>query len=172
MITIEEFTVIVESYGTEPARWPVAYRGECERLLAVNVEAQDLLKQQLELENLLGQIAVPDFPGLESRILRQSLPPQPVSIFDYILQWLLPSGELGRRIWRPALAACLPLAFGILIGNFSSIGFVFEDDSFEYWDDELYMLSLSDYTEDVNFGVNFSENFIERDDRNDPGDQF
>jgi hypothetical protein len=39
------------------------------------------------------------------------------------------------------------LVFGIVLGNYFSFGIGIEDDGFQYWDDELAMLSLTDYTE-------------------------
>ena len=51
------------------------------------------------------------------------------------------------------MAACLPLVFGILLGNyftfgvFGEAGVYLDGDEYEYWEDELTMLSLTDYSE-------------------------
>jgi hypothetical protein len=39
------------------------------------------------------------------------------------------------------------LAFGIVVANYFSFGVGIENDGFQYWGDELAMLSLTDYTE-------------------------
>ena len=144
---ITEFTRIVETYGSEPTRWPTELREDCAAFMASNPTASSLINRQRQLEKLLDQVPVPDFPGLESRVLNQQLPPHRGTLADQILAWLLPENGFGKQIWRPAMLACLPLVFGIAIGNFFSFGVGLENDGFAYWDDELTMLSLNDYTE-------------------------
>lgn len=146
-MTLQDFTRIIDLYGTESARWPKSLRGDCESFVANNVEARALLNQQWRVDEALAQLEVPSFPGLEARILNQSLPERNRNLFETVVSWLLPEGSFGRQVWRPAIAACIPLVFGIVLGNFFSFGIGVEDDGFQYWGDELAMLSLSDYTE-------------------------
>jgi hypothetical protein len=146
-MTLEEFTQIIDSHGSEPARWPEGLRQQCENFLANSVAASVLIRQQQEVEMLMDQIELPAFPGLEARVLTQPLPPHRNSALDQFLAWLLPPDNLGKHFWRPAMAACLPLVFGTVIANFYSFGVNVQSEGFEYWDDELYMLSLNDYTE-------------------------
>ena len=148
-MTLEEFTKIIESYGSSSERWPVGLREECENFIANNSEARELIDRQQELEMLMNQIAVPEFPGLEAKVLNQQLPPRKLALLDPFLEWLLPAGKPGKLFWRPAMIACLPLIFGIVIGNFYNFGVGLQGESFEYWDDELYILSLNDYTENL-----------------------
>lgn len=144
---IEEFTRIVETYGSESTRWPAELREECIAYMASDPTARTLINRQWELEKLLDQMPVPAFSGLESRVLNQPLPAHKGSLVDQVLTWLLPENSFGKLIWRPAMLACLPLVFGMVIGNFFSFGVGLENDGFAYWDDELTMLSLNDYTE-------------------------
>ena len=146
-MTIDEFTHIVESHGVDPERWPDHLRQPCRDLLATSTEAQQLIARYRQLAQQLDQLLVPEFPCLESRVLSQQLPRRKVALLDALLAWLLPENPFGKQLWRPAMAACLPLVFGILVGNYFSFGINMEDDSFEYWEDELAMLSLDDYTE-------------------------
>ena len=146
-MTIDDFTHIVESHGVDPERWPDHLRQPCRDLLATSTEAQQLIARHRQLAQQLDQLLVPEFPGLESRVLSQQLPRRKVALLDALLTWLLPENPFGKQLWRPAMAACLPLVFGILVGNYFSFGVLLEDDSFEYWEDELAMLSLDDYTE-------------------------
>jgi len=146
-MTLEEFTKIIDLHGSEPARWPKSLRAECESFVANNIEARTLLNQQWQLDEIMGQLEVPSFPSLETRVLNQPLPERNRSFFEEALSWLIPSKYSGKQVWRPALVACIPLAFGIVLGNYFSFGIGIEDDGFQYWDDELAMLSLTDYTE-------------------------
>ena len=148
-MTLEEFGKIIESYGSSSERWPVDMREECKNFIADNSEARELVNRQLELEMLMDQIAVPEFPGLEARVLDQQLPSRKLAPLDQFLEWLLPADKSGKQFWRPAMVACLPLIFGIIIGNFYNFGVGLQGESFEYWDDELYILSLNDYTENL-----------------------
>lgn len=146
-MTLEEFTKIIDLHGTESARWPKSVRTECELFVANNVEARALLNQQWAIEDLMEQIEVPNFPGLESRILNQTLPEREESLFDRLIAWLLPPSMGGQNLWRPAVAACLPLVFGVVLANYFSFGVGIDVDDFQYWDDELVMLSFTDIDE-------------------------
>jgi len=153
-MTINKLKAILVRYGTDANAWPAADRSECEALLASSEEASALLmlfeqQEHEQLNRVLNESTVPAFPGLEARVLHQKLPAQARSFIDQILDWLIPARPLGLQFWRPAMAACLPLVFGILVGNFFSFGVTTENQGFEYWDDELYVLSLNDYTENV-----------------------
>ncbi|MDG1025796.1 MAG: hypothetical protein P8N94_00630 [Gammaproteobacteria bacterium] len=146
-MTIEEFTGIIDLYGAESARWPKALRAECESFIANNAAARKLLDQEWVVDDLMGQLEVPGFPGLESRVLNQPLPEPKGSIFEELANWLLPGESFGKQFWRPAIVACIPLAFGIVVANYFSFGVYIESDGFQYWGDELAMLLLTDYTE-------------------------
>jgi len=146
-MTLEEFTRIIDLYGAESARWPRGLRAECESFVANNIEARTLLNQQWRVDAALAQLEVPSFPGLETRVLNQALPERNRNSFEAVVSWLIPEGGIGTQVWRPAVAACIPLVFGIVLGNYFSFGIGAEDDGFQYWGDELAMLSLTDYTE-------------------------
>ena len=147
MMTLEEFTKIVEIYGIDSRDWPLGLRDDLKAYIAGNSEARTLIDQQQELDNLMDQVAVPEFPGLEARVLNQELPDRRESLIDPLINWLLPENNFGNQFWRPAMAACLPLMFGILLGNYFTFGVFGEGDEYEYWEDELTMLSLTDYSE-------------------------
>lgn len=146
-MNLKEFTRIIDLHGSESARWPKRLRGECGSLVANNVQARMLLNQQWQIDESLEKIEVPNFPGLETRVLNQPLPEYNRSFFEEVMSWLIPDEYFGKQFWRPAIAACIPLVFGIVLGNYFSFGIGIEDDGFQYWDDELAMLSLTDYTE-------------------------
>lgn len=146
-MTLQEFTRIIDLYGSESTRWPKRLRSECESFVANNIEARTLLNQQWQVDEIMKQLTVPSFPGLETRVLNQPLPERKRSFFEEVMAWLLPDENFGKKVWRPAIAACIPLIFGIVLGNYFSFGIGADDDGFQYWGDELAMLSLTDYTE-------------------------
>ncbi|GIT20458.1 MAG: hypothetical protein CM1200mP40_01400 [Gammaproteobacteria bacterium] len=127
--------------------WPEDLREDLEAFLAKNESARSLLSEYSQLEQSLDKIAVPDFPGLETRVLNQALSPRQQSLFVSLISWLLPTENFGANLWRPALAACLPLVFGIVLGNYYSFGISSEVDEFDYWEDELAMIALTDISE-------------------------
>ena len=129
-MTLEEFTGIIDLYGAESARWPKALRAECESFITNNAAARKLLDQEWVVDDLMGQLEVPGFPGLESRVLNQPLPEPKGSIFEELANWLLPGESFGKQFWRPAIVACIPLAFGIVVANYFSFGVDIESDGF------------------------------------------
>ncbi len=115
---------------------------------AISIFMTDISEQR-RLEQQLDQITVPEFAGLQARILNQQLPPRNDPLLDKLLDWLIPAGGFTIQLWRPAMVACLPLVFGIVLGNYYSFGVGLQSSEVEYWEDELAMLSLSDYSESI-----------------------
>ena len=147
MITLDEFSHLIEVHSSDLAAWPSDLQIAGEDFLATSEEARVLMKDYLELEQQLDVLPVPVFRGLETKILGQPIPPRADSPLDQLLDWLLPDSGFVSLIWQPIAAACLPLVFGIVLGNFYSFGVTFESDEMEYWEDELTMLSLNNYSE-------------------------
>ena len=73
-MNLKEFTRIIDLHGSESARWPKRLRGECGSLVANNVQARMLLNQQWQIDESMAKLEVPNFPGLETRVLNQPLP--------------------------------------------------------------------------------------------------
>ena len=141
------FSQVIEIYGADSTMWPEDLREDLEAFLSKNQSMRALLSEHSQLEQSLDKIAVPDFPGLETRVLNQALSPRQQSLFVSLISWLLPTENFGANLWRPALAACLPLVFGIVLGNYYSFGISSEVDEFDYWEDELAMIALTDISE-------------------------
>jgi len=146
-MTLEEFTRIVDLYGTKSEHWPDNLHADCQSLVARDPRASALLVQQSQIDGLLAQIEEPSFPGLQTRVLNQTLPERKSGLVEEIIGWLIPQSNSSSQVWRPAVAACIPLVFGIVLANYFSFGVGIEDDGFQYWGDELAMLSLTDYAE-------------------------
>ncbi|MEQ8312725.1 MAG: hypothetical protein RL839_16995 [Gammaproteobacteria bacterium] len=145
-MTLHKLTDILESHGCDSSRWPEGDRQPCLNLIATDSQASALYDQYAALEKQLDHLQAPDFSGLEQRVLQQELPERTLKLSDRLVNWLLPSAG-NNNYWRPALAACLPLVMGIMVGNYSSFGSTVSDDGFQYWEDELLMLSFNEYTE-------------------------
>jgi len=148
-MTLEEFSTLVDIHGSNIKNWPSALRKDSKTLLENSDRARTLLTAQRRLEQQLDQITVPEFAGLQARILKQQLPPRNDPPLDKLLDWLIPVGGFAAQLWRPAMVACLPLVFGIVLGNYYSFGVGVESSEVEYWEDELTLLSLSDYSESI-----------------------
>lgn len=145
IMNIDAFTQILETFGAVEANWPEESRAACRQLTTTSEEAQQLLRQFLLLEQSLDALDSPHLPGLETRVLQQALPPQQLSLSDRLINWLIPKSGSPLSLWRPTLAACLPLVFGILVGNLTDLGAVQDSSEYQYWDDELIMLSFNNY---------------------------
>lgn len=157
-MTLNELEELLNLCGSQPDDWPIDLRQSALLLISRNANAQSLLDQydvaEQNLVSLLDQLAsqeaIPEFPGLEASVMQQQLPKPSHTRLDQLLDWLLPrSGYSGLQFWRPAMAACLPLVFGMLLGNVFSFGIDANFESVENWDDELYLLSLNDYVENI-----------------------
>ena len=95
----------------------------------------------------MDSYGVPEFRGLEQKVLKQALPPQRNSLLAQLLNWIIPKEASNKQLWRPAVAACLPLMFGIVLGNYYSFGIDTVIDEYDYWEGEFAFLALSDYSE-------------------------
>lgn len=144
-MNLNEFTELLDLYGSATEAWPPQRREAATRLLKVDQQARLLLQQQSQLDETLAQLPLPEFPGLEHRIIQQALPQRRPSPLDSFIEWLIP--HRTPQLWRPVLASCLPLVFGILLGNYFSFGVSEQQLADDYWSDELYILALNDYNE-------------------------
>ena len=145
MMTLEEFTYVLEVHGTNSTNWPKSLKKPIEAFLANNELGRSLLSEFEELEHHLNGLTVPEFSSLEYEILNQELPQKNHSLLDRILNCLIPTENITLNLWRPAMAACVPLIFGIVLGNFYSFGIITDVDELDYWNDELALLAISDF---------------------------
>jgi hypothetical protein len=146
-MTAQRFEQIVTAYGSEPVRWPAAEREAALNYLTQNPTAQTLVEEYRQLNDLLDAVQVPAFAQMERRVLRALQEATRDSLFDKVLDWLIPRQSRGMAwAWRPALVACLPLICGIYMANFYSFGIEL-DSADNSWQEELYLISMNDYAE-------------------------
>ena len=146
-MTRQEFIELLEIRGSDVSQWPAHLREEIDNLLVRDPQAAEALTQFQQLDQMLRQLPVPDAAQLSMRVASQTLPERPVGIVDTLLNWLFPSSGRGL-VWRPALLACLPLFFGVVMANYFNFG-ISSDQSQHNWDDELAMISLTDYSQNL-----------------------
>lgn len=127
-MNIERFQTLLDTYGSDPSRWPVDDREAAQSCMA-EPEAQQLLASANELDSRLAQYQTRNVDYLHDAIL-QSLP---TPWMERVIRWLNPEDSLVR----PAFAMALPLVVGIMIG------FALPQDSTDTpQSDELYLLAL------------------------------
>ena len=146
-MNIDAFTQILETHGALESSWPEQSREACLQLVTSDEQARQIWNQFKSLERTLDTLQTPSFPGLETRILNQALPPQNPSWIERIIQWLLPNSDSLFSLWRPTFAACLPLVFGLVVGSIYNPETTELNADYEFWDDELIMLSFTDYSD-------------------------
>jgi len=107
---LERFNSLVDAYGGDEAAWPAAERDAARSLLAAEPQARALQREARALDRELALFQVAPPPSVD-RILAAR--PQPGAL-ERLLAWLVPA--VPGQLWRPALAAMLPLALGVVLG--------------------------------------------------------
>ena len=143
----QEFIKLLEEKGSEPDNWPAQLHSRIDSLLASDAQAAEILAQYQQLDQMLRHLPAPDSSILKDRVSRQALPERPTSLVDSLMNWLFPQSGSGL-VWRPAALACLPLLFGVVMANYFNFGIGVEQ-SLQDWDDELAMISLTDYSQNL-----------------------
>ncbi|MBC55048.1 MAG: hypothetical protein CMQ34_14565 [Gammaproteobacteria bacterium] len=146
-MTEQRFAQLLASYGADPEHWPGTERAAAQAFMDDNVHVRRLVNEAIQLDRWLHLPAwqPPAFADLETKLLQRALPPRARSLIDRLMTWLMPSPDLPlRQLWRPVVAACLPLAVGLLVGF--QVERVPETYSTSV-EEELYLISLSDYAE-------------------------
>ena len=106
---LNKFNNLLDQHGPSLDAWPAELRRDAESLLETSAAARDAVADAQTLANLLS--AMPEAPApsyLASRIVaRAGALEDP---WQRLIKWL------SARLWRPALAAGLPLALGFVVG--------------------------------------------------------
>jgi len=142
IIDLKRFKVILGAYGANPEKWPVEEKNDAIRFLKMSPEAEIFVDLQHELDQRLNETYVEEInvEKLSLSILNTLPNPNRIqkSFFENVLDWLFP--EETTALWKPALAAVLPLVIGITYG--AQLSLSNEEDK---WDQEFYLSSLIDY---------------------------
>lgn len=128
-MTLERFTVIVQSYGGDPQRWPPAEREAAELWLVSNPQSQALQAEASRLDRALGVGELPAVPDALARRLmgdfdraerRWSLR----KLADAIAETVWP----GAPVWQPACALGIAFAAGLGVAVFAPLEIPDQDD--------------------------------------------
>jgi hypothetical protein len=122
-MTLDRLRAIVDAYGADPARWPVAERAAGEALLAGSAGARALVAAAADLDAALDSVpALQPTPAMRAAVLAAAPRPPAPSLRARLNEgWREFVAELGG--WRLAgsvLAASLVL--GIVSGGLLSEG--------------------------------------------------
>jgi len=116
-MNLQRFQQILDAYGANPQRWPMAERAAAQAFLQQSVDAQALLDEAQNIDAMLDQL--PDNVaslGLTQRIIALSqAQPQNNVLWQWVQRWLL-GDTPAQQIWRPALILGLPLLLGVWLG--------------------------------------------------------
>lgn len=138
-MNLNTFNDHLDRLGPAIDAWPADLRAQAQTLLAASPEAADALADARTLENLLQAMQEIRAPGhLAARISANAAAEDP---------WQRLMGWLAAAIWRPVLAAGLPLAFGFAIGMVQSPAAT-ED---EYLAAELSLLAFTSSFEEPTY---------------------
>lgn len=119
-MNLDRFATLVEAYGADPHRWPVAERAAAQALLAASTEARRLLQQAEALDLVLSvpPAAIEPSDALRARIMAQVTPHRASPQHGWrsqIAEALLLLFPTGRAV--PQLATLgLALAIGVGAG--------------------------------------------------------
>lgn len=148
----ERLIEIIDAYGADPGRWPANERDEALKRLQADAAAPDVaaaMERAGELDGWLETIPVSEAsPGLRRRVLEASEQPQALDLLARLIQWLFPAGiESHTWIWRPALAAMLPLMVGFLGGVTTATDTA--TDEWVTWEEEIYLTRIVSLEDEV-----------------------
>lgn len=144
----DQFRELLDTYGAKEANWPEESRPGARALLERNEAATRLLRECQAFDDALDRYQVDiDVRDLAGRIMaavpgpsRPGRTGKGTRLLDRILDWLMPADTSPRNLWRPAVAAALPLLLGVTIGSTVNMdGF----DPIDSWQDEIYLLALA-----------------------------
>lgn len=110
-MNLERLADLLDAYGGDVRRWPVALRAPAEALIAREPMARRLFDQALALDGLLDQAPAPlPSRALKTRLVERAAPP----IWRQSLAALWPFGPA----WQAAAAFAVIAALGVALGPF------------------------------------------------------
>jgi hypothetical protein len=138
MMTIEQFSQLLDAYGGDVKRWPLEERVAALKLPEVSSEARRLQQAALKLDSLLDRIPIsPPTMVLRNRIIAKihNSTKQSKDVWQWLVEWLLGTTPL-EHILRPTFALIIPLLLGITVGlNLTALP---EIDEQQWVEEEIY----------------------------------
>ncbi len=167
MMNLDRLQTIINAYGNDAARWPADERQAALTFINKSSAARQVLQASVatseELDAWLDSDMFLDSPEFEqikhrigqratARILDRVIKIPADSNLERFFTWLLPD-PTSRSIsfWKPGLVASLPLVLGMVLGSLTETGIRLDSTGAEdalvenqAWDEELYLLALTD----------------------------
>ncbi|MBD3649467.1 MAG: hypothetical protein HUJ31_18900 [Pseudomonadales bacterium] len=129
---------LVSTYGASPARWPEEEREAAARFVEANPEVREALSREAALDELLDTFNVDVPHDLRNRILARIHDETSTDFADRLIDWIIPP---RRYLWRPVLAAMVPLVTGIVLGGALRLEEAVDDA--DIWQEEIYVMALN-----------------------------
>lgn len=171
-MNIQKFRKLIEAYGTNSEAWPSADKVDALIFLDVDPVAKSVVAEFGQLDQILNADVVTESPTLKMNILKriessnaksldlaianatgfESTSPESTStdsntdLITRIWKWLASPSDDTFVIWRPAMAACIPLLAGIYLGAMMGTS---TDENLLEWEEDIYVMGLvSETTEE------------------------
>mgnify|MGYP000011601597 FL=1 len=145
-MNIQRFKELIEAYGTRSERWPEADRHAALIFLEADRDAVEIINELRRLDEALDADIVAQSTNLKADILHQislttvnHAEKNRDDLFSKLWRWLGPYANGSFVIWRPAIAACIPLLAGVYLGSVVETG---SDDQLFEWEEDIYVMGL------------------------------
>ena len=145
-MNIQRFRELIEAYGTRSERWPEADRPAALIFLEADRDAIAITNELRRLDEALDADIVAQSTNLKADILHQislttvnRAEQNQDDLFSTLWRWLGPYANGSFVIWRPAIAACIPLLAGVYLGSVVETG---SDDQLFEWEEDIYVMGL------------------------------
>ncbi len=140
----DDYLAILESYGADEGRWPVAKRERMQRMIEADPGLRAAFEEARALDALLDEARIgPVNAALARRLIDSAPRPSPLSRFG---EWCFSS------FWHLAGGAVGMLAFGLLAGVLMGPVFTVPDDGGAVQDYALLAVGDGDYLADPALG--------------------
>lgn len=156
-MNIQTFRKLIEAYGTNSKVWPSADKVDALNFLDVDPVAKSVVAEFRYLDQILNADVVTESPMLKVNILNQIENSNTTSadsksadsstdFITIIWHWLASPSDDTFVIWRPAMAACIPILAGIYLGTMMDTS---TDENLFEWEEDIYVMGLvSETTEE------------------------
>jgi len=130
---LERFRSIVDTYGTDPSKWPKEEKEASLRFMGGSTEAVEIVNQAADLDRLLNQIPTVE-PSLSLQRAVAEIPIRNVSRPQQQEVFSLSNFFVRSVLWKSALAATLAVLLGFASG-FATVETNVATEDQANWDD-------------------------------------
>ena len=123
-MNLKRFKKIVETWGSDPTRWPDDLRASALEFMSTEPDAYDAMIEAKSFDRLLDgyRLCETQLDPLRLAIEKRVSVGQYLAPIDQIIGWLFPRSGSLRTALRPLGMSCLLLISGIVLGYLGSSG--------------------------------------------------